>query len=443
MQESNTTYYSDDPDDFDGDPQRRKLPAFLAFLLLLVGGTYFVQTTLAANISLNTGSSIEFGQGILATTACSDATDLTITPYSSFTNASGAGAFYFSSVKVSNIPTSCYGVDFTINAYDNTSSSPLALFNSTSANAVVYNNNGTFERGVGTLEGANISSGSGTFTITFTNPVATTESVFKLTLQSSAHVASSDGINWTSRTSAVDNSWQGVTYGNGTFVAVSIGGTNNRVMTSSDGINWTSRTSAANNGWYGVTYGNGTFVAVATSGTNNRVMTSSDGITWTSRTTAVDNSWRSVTYGNGTFVAVATTGTGNRVMTSSDGITWTSRTSATDNDWMNVTYGNGTFVAVAMTGTGNRVMTSSDGITWTSRTAAAPNAWTSVTYGNGTFVAVSVDGTGNRVMTSTNGTDWTSRTSAANNSWSGVTYGNGTFVAVSYDGTSRVMTSTP
>jgi len=46
------------------------------------------------------------------------------------------------------------------------------------------------------------------------------------------------------------------------------------VMTSPDGITWTSRTSAADNYWYGVTYGNGTFVAVAASGSGNRVMTS-------------------------------------------------------------------------------------------------------------------------------------------------------------------------
>jgi hypothetical protein len=84
----------------------------------------------------------------------------------------------------------------------------------------------------------------------------------------------------------------------------------------SSGITWTSRTSAADNDWYGVTYGNGLFVAVASSGTGNRVMTSPDGITWTSRAAAADNGWLGVTYGNGTFVAVALTGTGNRVMTS-------------------------------------------------------------------------------------------------------------------------------
>jgi hypothetical protein len=258
-------------------------------------------------------------------------------------------------------------------------------------------------------------------------------------------MTSSDGITWTARTSAANNIWNGVIYGNGTFVAVAQTGIGNKVMTSSDGITWTSRNAAADNEWYGITYGNGTFVAVGGSGSEGRVMTSSDGITWTLRTSAADRRWRGVTYGNGTFVAVAETGIGNRVMTSSDGITWTARTSAADNAWRGVTYGNGTFVAVAITGTGNRVMTSSDGITWTSRTSAADNTWYDVIYGNGTFVAVGVGvGTGNRVMTSSDGITWTSRTSAADNTWRGVTYGNGTFVAVASTGTgNRVMTYTP
>ena len=252
----------------------------------------------------------------------------------------------------------------------------------------------------------------------------------------------SKGIVWTSRTSAVDNDWRSVAYGNGLFVAVSSSGTGNRVMTSPDGINWTSRTSAADNNWESVAYGNGIFVAVSDSGTGNRIMISLDGISWASRTSAVDNNWNSVAYGGGIFVAVSSTGTGNRVMTSSDGVNWVSRTSAADNGWLSVTYGNGLFVAVSQDGTGNRVMSSPDGITWTSRTSAADNIWNSVTYGNGLFVAVSSSGTGNRVMTSPNGITWTSRTDSVGNNWASITYGNRLFVAVSHTGTGdRVMTS--
>ena len=45
-------------------------------------------------------------------------------------------------------------------------------------------------------------------------------------------------------------------------------------MTSLDGITWTSRTSAADNQWYSVAYGNGLWVAVSGDGSGNRVMTS-------------------------------------------------------------------------------------------------------------------------------------------------------------------------
>ena len=262
----------------------------------------------------------------------------------------------------------------------------------------------------------------------------------------SAHATG--GTVWTSRTSATDNQWQSIAYGNGVFVAVAgstgAGSATDYVMTSPDGITWTSRTPAVVNQWRSVTYGNGLFVAVAGSGTGNRVMTSPDGSTWTIRTSPADNEWRSVTYGNGLFVAVAIDGTGNGVMTSPDGSTWTSQTSAADNYWRSVIYGNGLFVAVAGTlGTGNRVMTSPDGLTWTSRTTAADKGWTSVTYGNGLFVAVvDIDSNGNGVMTSPDGSTWTSQTSAADNSWLSVTYGNGLFVAVANSGTgNRVMTS--
>jgi predicted RecA/RadA family phage recombinase len=288
-----------------------------------------------------------------------------------------------------------------------------------------------------------------------------------------------EDFSWTIRSSAADNNWLSVCYGNGIFVAVSQTGTGNRVMTSPDGVNWTIRTSAANNSWNSVCYGNGIFVAVAQSGTGNRVMTSPDGINWTIRTSAANTSWRSVCYGNGIFVAVSQSGTGNRVMTSPDGINWTIRTSAADNTWNSVCYGNGLYVAVSSGGSTDRVMTSPDGVNWTSRDSPTMSQWNSVCYGNGLYVAVSsggnnmyssdgiswvaaptvgtswlsvcygegifvatsVFGTGNRVMTSPDGINWTIRTSAADNAWTSVCYGNGVFVSVANNGTgNRVMT---
>jgi hypothetical protein len=275
-------------------------------------------------------------------------------------------------------------------------------------------------------------------------------------------MTSSTGTTWTARstntgTSMSNHDWTGVTYGGGLFVAVAsndYSGQATQVMTSPTGAVWTLRTTPATElgsvrTWESIAYGGGLFVAVASSGRdtyNERVMTSSDGITWTLRTSAADNAWRSVTYGNGTFVAVASSGSGNRVMTSTDGLTWTIRTSAADNDWYDVTYGNGLFVAVASSGTGNRVMTSPDGITWTIRTSAADHDWYGVTYGNGFFVAVARSGTGSgtRVMTSRDGITWAIRPSAADRQWEAVAYGGGTYVAVASSGTGdRAMTWSP
>jgi hypothetical protein len=186
MSYSQHDFYSDDPIEGTSSPVKKKFPGFVAFLLFIFAGGSFLQTTLAANISLNPGAPVEFGQGITQTAACSGASNLTITPNSTFTNVSGGGAHYFSSVTVSNVPISCYGDDFTIKAFNNSSSSPLAIFNSTSTNAVVWNDGGTFKLGTGS-SGMAIAQSAGTFTVTFTSPVALSSTVFKLTVESGAH----------------------------------------------------------------------------------------------------------------------------------------------------------------------------------------------------------------------------------------------------------------
>jgi hypothetical protein len=86
-------------------------------------------------------------------------------------------------------------------------------------------------------------------------------------------------------------------------------------MSSSNGTTWIPGTAAEQNPWYSVTYGNGLFVAVAIGGAS-RVMTSPDGANWTPRAVADASRWQSITIGDGQFVAVAIDGA-NRVMTSS------------------------------------------------------------------------------------------------------------------------------
>ena len=163
----------------------------LVFVLLAVGiGAFYLKTTLAANVSINNGLSVEFGQVVSATASCSGSSILTLTPNSTFTNTGGStGSFYFKSLTVSGIPSSCNGQDFNISAYDsNTGSAPLALFNGSSTIAAVWDNGGSFQGGHGFI-GSTVSTSNGTFTVTFNTPVALASTVSKLTLQSLNHAA--------------------------------------------------------------------------------------------------------------------------------------------------------------------------------------------------------------------------------------------------------------
>jgi hypothetical protein len=259
----------------------------------------------------------------------------------------------------------------------------------------------------------------------------------------------------------------GVTYGNGTFVAVGRDDSNGIIFTSSDGVAWT-----AISGTFlqlnAVAYGNGTFVAVGNQGT---ILISPDGVTWTERTpcSGTTDNLSTIAYGNGTFVVISDYNTvltspdgytwtlkgdfigfsygmcfdqgkfvvvdWGYIYTSPDGITWTERNSGTSYALKGVAYGNGTFVAVGDYGT---VVTSPDGATWTERNSGTNSYFYAIAYGNSTFVAVGDYGT---VVTSLDGITWTERVPATSsyNTHNGVTYGNGTFVAV--DDLGSVVTS--
>ena len=165
-----------------------------ALFFLLVASvviSLFISKTLSANVRINSGTPIEFGQGLAQAAACSGNTSLIIKPIGSFSNSSGnSGTFYFSSFSISNIPISCQGKDFTIKAFGNTSgSAAIALFNSSSTDAIIYNNSGTFQLGTGVTGASVTTDSSSQFTFSFTSPVATANSIYKLTIESTPHSA--------------------------------------------------------------------------------------------------------------------------------------------------------------------------------------------------------------------------------------------------------------
>jgi uncharacterized repeat protein (TIGR02543 family) len=98
---------------------RKKLRVILGIgALAVVTG---LGSTLAANISLNGGGNVEFGQGVATTAACDDS--ITLTPVSTFVNSPYAGdaTFGVSAIQISdidltpegwNVDTDAWHVDF-------------------------------------------------------------------------------------------------------------------------------------------------------------------------------------------------------------------------------------------------------------------------------------------------------------------------------------------
>jgi hypothetical protein len=162
--------------------------------LATVAAFAVIGSTLAANISLNGGSAIEFGQGVSVTAAC-DSDGITVTPSVRFVNAANGGTFYLSTVAMSGIDftdaTKCVGKTFTLNAYDDASATPLQLATSTGGSTPITS--ATFSNSSGTnyvgttgisVTGSGNGGATGAITLGFGTPSSTSGAVYKITLQS-------------------------------------------------------------------------------------------------------------------------------------------------------------------------------------------------------------------------------------------------------------------
>lgn len=180
-------YLVDAPRQVIKKPRNRNYRGAFSLLLLILLSSTFLKGTLAANISLG-GGIVEFGQGVQLTTACSGSTPLTVTPTATFANQTGQGAFYFKSFTISNIPSGCFEKTFTLNAYDSATTNSLSLFDSTSKNVSIYNDNGNYLSASGSTVSVTTNSAS-SFTATFSAPAALSSNVARITLQSSLGVS--------------------------------------------------------------------------------------------------------------------------------------------------------------------------------------------------------------------------------------------------------------
>lgn len=259
--------------------------------------------------------------------------------------------------------------------------------------------------------------------------------------------SSSDGVNWTPHTTqeAADDGdlrFNGVAWGNGTFVAVGWGNEETdegSVFTSPDGIEWTRRHLDADIYLESVIFDGHQFVAV---GDYGGTFTSPDGTTWALRYYG-DEELAGVAYSGSKYVAVGGRGV-MKATASDDGITW----HAIDmqqffpgyNGWLwGAAWGAGRFVAVGMTPHADPLcIVSEDGETWRSvRFPSGGSTPASVLWDGSRFLAP----TGNKLLISPDGLSWTASEIpgetgvgiilfAANRYWG---LGNGT-VMVSPDG---------
>ena len=153
-----------------------------------------VGSTLAANITINTGSGLEFGQGITATAACTVNSDsITMTPTSTYVNGSGTnGNFYLSGISFSGQGLKdCHGKTFTIQAYDGSNPGALVLstYSGTSYTSATFAYSSVASTPVTSYSSAITSVGGtqgSTATIAFGTGTgdATAGQIYKLTLQS-------------------------------------------------------------------------------------------------------------------------------------------------------------------------------------------------------------------------------------------------------------------
>ena len=167
-------------------PARKKSSSSKAVLGLAgIAAVALLGSTLAANISLNSGTGVEFGQGVALTTACDDS--ITSTPTAQFVNAANGGSFNFSTVAFSNVSSACWGKTFTLKAYGDTSATPLTLATVSSTEytqaTFVFTTASTTSPGISTADWT-ASATDSRLSIGFQGTQATSGAVYKLTLES-------------------------------------------------------------------------------------------------------------------------------------------------------------------------------------------------------------------------------------------------------------------
>ncbi len=139
------SYDFDDPENGEIEEKGSSKPFLVkaaAMLVAVMGIAY------GANIGLSGGSgtSIEFGQGRISTTAVCDTNGgITMIPYAGYVNeAGGTGKFTLDSIIFENVDDTCVGDDFVIQVFSNAGADALTLSETSSAGSYITSNSVRF-----------------------------------------------------------------------------------------------------------------------------------------------------------------------------------------------------------------------------------------------------------------------------------------------------------
>lgn len=159
---------------------------------------------------------------------------------------------------------------------------------------------------------------------------------------------SQGGIKWVGRESGTVESLNSITYGNGKFIAVGEG----VIVNSSDGINWTTKSSLALNS---VVWHTDKFYAVGKFGT---VLSSADGESWSNVDIKSDESLNDI-YTYGTKLTVV--GDDGGFYSTDDGVSWNKVRISKEASIKNICWNGSKYVASSDDG---NIVTSMDGTNW-------------------------------------------------------------------------------
>jgi hypothetical protein len=121
-----------DSDEFEDSPRKKK-----RLLTILIVALFSISTTVAANVTLNKGKFLEFGQGIYKITACDQFVSVYLTPtaavYASDGSYTGSGYSNVGNIRISGLdPVACAGTTIRVKLYTTGNATPLQIYTDTS-----------------------------------------------------------------------------------------------------------------------------------------------------------------------------------------------------------------------------------------------------------------------------------------------------------------------